>query len=126
MASTNIQRRDARGGANHLHARGRLPAWSAGVFGRRGGEHGHDNAESTATSWTGDTVRLTDAANLPDTFSGEKTLATFTVPLASTPALELRDADGNTVKTGAWNLRRSSDGTSLLLSYHRGTVFTLR
>jgi len=80
----------------------------------------------TATSWTGDTVRLTDAANLPDTFSGEKTLATFTVPLASTPALELRDADGNTVKTGAWNLRRSSDGTSLLLSYHRGTVFTLR
>ncbi len=79
-----------------------------------------------ANSWAGNTVRLTDAANLPDTFTGEKILATFTVPLTATPALELVDADGNTVSASAWRVSVSSDGTSLLLRNQRGTMIYVR
>jgi autotransporter-associated beta strand protein len=80
----------------------------------------------TANSWSGNTVRLTDASNLPDSFSGKKLLATFTVPLTATPSLELVNAGGNTVKKGSWNVTRSSDGKSLLLSYQQGTMVTVR
>ena len=81
----------------------------------------------TAVSYTGGTLRVTEADNLNDaTWHGMKTVATFTEPLAALPSVEFVKQDGTAMNPGAWSFMLSNGGRSLMFGYVRGTQIIFR
>ena len=81
----------------------------------------------TAVSYTGGTLRVTEADTLNDeTWRGMKTVATFTEPVTSLPSVEFVKEDGTAANPGAWSFMLTNGGRSLAFGYLRGTQIIIR